>query len=92
MSYNPFEHLDPVFGEKKIRNKKKYTWIESALDIEETEHQHLTTSHTKLYVGTIITRQKIRWFFVIVGCGLLLIMSRIFYLQIFPTLLIHQNL
>jgi penicillin-binding protein 2 len=83
MSYNPFEHLDPVFGEKKIRNKKKYTWIESALDIEETEHQHLTTSHTKLYVGTIITRQKIRWFFVIVGCGLLLIMSRIFYLQIF---------
>ena len=83
MSYNPFEHLDPVFGTKKIDRKRKYSWVEGAVDIEDASQEKLATSHTKMYVGTVITERTVRWFLVIVGIGLLIIFARIFYLQIF---------
>ena len=82
MSYNPFENLDSTFG-SHIRRKKKYAWVESSFDVENPEYQELSTSHTKLYVGTIISRRTFWWFVSIFGIGLLLIIGRVFYLQIF---------
>jgi penicillin-binding protein 2 len=67
-----------------LTGKFKLSWVEGALDIDPDNQtaKNIVTPHTRTYLGTHITPKKIYLFLAILICGLALLLSRIFYLQI----------
>jgi len=69
------------FDKGNLDGKFKFSWVEQSFDVEEQNNKKISVSHTRNYLGISISKGKINNLFLIVILGLLLIFSRIFYLQ-----------
>ncbi len=65
-----------------LTDKYRTRWIEESLDIEGAERNRLSVAHTTRYLGTSISVRAINVFLTTIIIGLVLIFSRVFYLQI----------
>lgn len=79
---NPFTITSSDIPGGDLRGKYKKTWTEESFDVERQGKTKISIAHTKNYLGTSITSRMIALLSLIVILGILLIFSRVFYLQI----------
>ncbi len=77
-----FEISEKKSRQFDLNGKYRHAWVEDALDYEKEVNERLATPHTRSYLGTSIRRNKIVIFCCIMGAIFLLIIGKIFYLQI----------
>ena len=78
----PFEIQDDNIPHSSLEGKYSHTWVEESFNFENNAGKQIPLSQTKTYLGTSIAKQKIVVLALIVMFGLLIIVGRIFYLQV----------
>ena len=79
---NLFDISEDKIPHGSLEGKYNHNWVEESFNFEGQSGKQIPLSHTKTYLGTSIPRKKIFTMTVLVAVGLLIVLSRIFYLQI----------
>jgi penicillin-binding protein 2 len=77
-----FEISEESFRKSNLNGKYRLSWVEDSLDYEKDTSERLATPHTRSYLGTSIKNKKIFFFCLILGAGFLIVLGKIFYLQV----------
>ena len=74
-SIDPFQNFTEKFSAGDLTGKFKNAWTEEAFDLETNEHGRWGLSHTKNYVGTSLSKHRLKIFLAIMAFGIFLIFA-----------------
>ena len=64
---DPFKIISGKIGSNDLSGLYRERWVEESFDVDKNDSNQLGTSHTRTYLGIIITRTKIFAFFVCIA-------------------------
>ena len=65
-----------------LEGKYNHNWVEESFDFEARTGKQVSSSHTKVYLGTSISKKKIFIMSLVIMAGLMIVAGRTFYLQV----------
>lgn len=78
----PFDIQEDKIPHSSLEGKFSHDWVEESFNFESKSGKQIPLSQTKTYLGTSIAKNKIISLAVVVVIGLLVVIGRIFYLQV----------